>query len=469
MNRAATLAKKAMDLEKANRELRNSINLKKEFKTASLQNSLTSLMMGGGAAIQSPLTSFNNLAQFNIYSPYTLQYTMLCYMYKTHGLLQTAIDMPVMDALRGGVEITCDQMDGDDIQQLQRRLETSNAFASIAETAIWARLFGGAGLVINTDYGDMSTPLREKNITNLAFYAAARWEASSVNRYSEYYEFYGKKLHHSRFITMAGKAAPYFIKFVLQGWGMSEMERMIEPFNMYLRMKDVIYELMREAKIDVYRLKNFTDQLVTNAGTEATRARLSLMNTAKSFQNAIVMDKEDEFEQKQITFAGLAEMDQNNQKYIASALRMPMSKLFGISAQGFGSGEDDIENYNAMVESEVRQPIRPLIRKVIDLFCVQEFGTVFEDLRFSFKPLRVIGAVEEETIKTQKFNRFSTLYSQGIMDPQEYAKLCHDDGLLPIETAVAKGSDPHDLSGGAMGEGDDGDPDESEEEPGDAQ
>ena len=30
-------------------------------------------------------------------------------------------------------------------------------------------------------------------------------------------------------------------------------------------------------------------------------------------------------------------------------LKMPITKLFGISAAGFSSGEDDIENYNSMI------------------------------------------------------------------------------------------------------------------------
>lgn len=441
--RSLKVLEKQLSLHRSlNVELKNGLNMREQSKTMELSNSLFSLMQGGPGE-QSALNSFSNLAYFNIYQPITINWTLLTFMYKTHGMLQTAIEEPVLDALRGGIDISCDRMDGTDLQRLQKRW--SSVEATVAEVGTWARLYGGAGLVINTDQ-PMDQPLNlKRGIKKLAFYAAARWEAQSVNRYSEFYEFYGKRIHFTRFLTMSGKAAPYLVKFVLQGWGMSEMERMIEDFNLYLRTKDLVYELLKEAKIDVYKFEGFTQQLATSAGTQLTKSRLELMNWAKSYKNAIALDKEDDFEQKQITFTGLAEVQAQNMRYVASALRMPISKLFGTSSTGMSNGEDDIENYVAMVESQVRGPLRPIIMQVLEILCVQEFGQTFDDLDFSYKPLRMLSAVEEETIKTSKFNRYNMMYTEGMMDPQEFAKLCHDEGLIPVETSVAKGAELVDL------------------------
>jgi phage-related protein (TIGR01555 family) len=283
-------------------------------------------------------------------------------------------------------------------------------------------------------------------LKDVGIYPVNRWELTSVNRFSEYYEFYGKRIHSSRVLTMAGKAAPYLIRWTLQNWGMSEVEKMVEDFNAYIRTKNVVYELLKEAKIDVYQFENFTTQLATNRGTDLTIARVELMNRVKNFQNAVVLDAKDKIEQKQITFGGLAEVMKQNMIGIASALRIPMTKLFGLSSTGFNSGEDDIENYNAMVESEVRQPLKIVIQKVIQLYCLKLFGSEFE-VTFNFKPLRVMSSLDEETIKTQKHARYVSLYQQGLLTPQETMELMQNEKLIPMETEVGRGADPMEAPG----------------------
>jgi len=89
-------------------------------------------------------------------------------------------------------------------------------------------------------------------------------------------------------------------------------------------------------------------------GTNNITKQVQLVNQLKSYLNAFVMDKEDEFDQKTMTFAGLSDMHEQNRMAIAADLKMPITKLWGVSAAGFNSGEDDIENYNSMLESEIR-------------------------------------------------------------------------------------------------------------------
>ena len=79
-----------------------------------MNNSLSGLaagLMGGNGpygAGSDPITSFNPSLAANIYAPLTLMWTNLLYLYTTHGTMQTAIDMPVLDALRGGLELSSD-------------------------------------------------------------------------------------------------------------------------------------------------------------------------------------------------------------------------------------------------------------------------------------------------------------------------------------------------------------------------
>lgn len=415
---------------------RENEKLRSELTNKSRQNSLTQLLVGIGNPDN--ITSFNTILQNNITMPLTILWTVLSYMYKTHGIIQTAIDMPVMDAFRGGLEIESEQLSEDNIADLQDALEEEGILTVVGQSIIWKRLFGGAALIINTDQ-DPKMPLDMRRINKLKFYAADRWELDAPYMNSEYYGYYEKMMHKSRVLVMSGKEAPRIVRWQLSGWGMSEVERMVEDFNRYLKTSNVLYELLEEAKVDVYKLEGLNDQLTSEGGTNSVLQRVQTVNKIKNFNHALLLDKNDEYDQKQLTYSGLAEVWKENRIGIASALRMPQAKIFGLSAQGFGSGEDDIENYNAMVESEVRTPAKPTLRFVIKLKCAQMFGIPDCDFSLRFKPLRMLSAVEEEQVKSSKQTRILGWQTAGNYTRQEAAEHAEKEGLITEETEASKG------------------------------
>lgn len=436
-----------------NKELRNSNHL----MGTELRNSMSGLF--SAAASQFNITSMNPLFQSNIAAPISQNFTFLNYFYKTHGVIQTAINQPVLDALRGGLDLHSDVMDEDDIQELLNFIDEEDILYGVVGNAEnWARLFGGGAIIIN-DGGKFEEELMpDAPIRALKLYAASRWELGSpyklgdnkdvvttdtpwqgkAARESEFYMYYGERLHKSRVITISGKEAPWMLRWQLQGWGMSEVERMIEDFNLYIRTRNVLYDLLNEAKVDVFMVEGFRDLMLSAGGDQKMLRRIQTVQQAKNMNNALILDKMDAYDQKQLTFTGIAEVMKENKMAIASALRMPISKIFGISATGFGSGEDDIENYNAMVESEVRQHLRKPIRKVLSLIQRFLWGQDF-DYQMKFKPLRVMSAKDEEEIREKKFNRVIQLYDRGLMDSQEVGEALHKDTLVSVDTKAQKG------------------------------
>ncbi len=429
------LRAKAARLEAANSML------VKRLAGPEVTNNLSGLVSGLAFA-QDNLTSFLPMIQANIYAPLSINYNILTYMYKTHGILQTAVDMPVEDAFREELDFSSKQLDASDLQLLQEWLE-EHAWEKFKDTRVWARLYGGAGMICNLP-SDPERPFNLKEIkpgVPLEFYDASRWELGAPNKNSGYYEFYGNKIDASRVITMSGKRAPWTVRAQLQGWGMSVVERMVEDFNLFLRTRNVLYEILDEAKLDVFKLEGLRAQLASEAGTAATQQRIQRMNELKNFQRALVLDKEDEYEQKQLTFAGIAEVMKENRIGVASALRMPLSKIFGTTAGGgsmANSAQDDLENYNAMVESEERKPARPHIRKILDIAQLAVFGKVY-DLTFKYKPLRVVDAKTQEEINASKQRRIEELYDRALMDSHEVGQEIRKQNLISVETQAEQG------------------------------
>jgi phage-related protein (TIGR01555 family) len=426
---------------------------------------------GQGNTLSQPFTIANSQA----YTPVTLNRILLSYAYMSHGLVQTLVKQPVDDAFRGGVKIKSAELDADELKDLERAMKKTqsaqalrkmartvggwvnyNACADLSRSDMsaikhalcWGRLYGGGGLIVNTDqdFRKELDPERIRKDSPLVFIPADRWELvlSNINIFDYKtpmpYDYYGYPIHTTRVFKFLWNEAPSYIRLRLQGWGMSEIERCVRTINAYLKFENLIFELLDEAKIDVWRMKGYNSLLISEAGTQRVRQAVEMTNQLKNFNNAIVMDKEDEYTQKQLgsIFTGLSDAWEQLRLNLCSDLKFPRNKLFGESAGGFSSGEDSLENYNAIVES-LRETADPLVIDCAALRCQQLFGFIPDDLETEWPSLRVMKATDTEIVNTSKQDRVQELYDRGLYDAKEASEALRADNLLPIDTAALKG------------------------------
>ncbi len=247
------------------------------------------------------------------------------------------------------------------------------------------------------------------------------------------YNYYGIEVHKSRVIRLKGRAVPSYIRPRMRGWGVSVTETLINSLNQYLKATDVVYEVLDEFKVDYYKIKGLATALMAPDGGVKVRERIALANEQKNYQNSVAMDSEDDWDHKQLSFAGMAETMEGIRMQVASDMRMPMLKLFGTPARGLNaSDEGSLEVYNSMVESEVRSKIKYAILRVCEIKCQKMFGIVPDDLSIKFKPLRVLSAEQEETVKTQKFARLQIAKSIGEISSEEFRDACNRGDLFDI-------------------------------------
>ena len=369
--------------------------------------------------------------------------SILSEAYAEYGIVQTLVDQPVADAFRTGYTVKTDQLDDRQKKQLLYYVERNRVNETIMEAFNWSRLFGGAGIIINTDQNP-ANPLDYKKITMdspLEFLAADMWELyTDIPMWNPWenmseammYNYYGMRLNRTRVLPIMGKKAPSFIRNRLRGWGMSELERVVRSINSYLKNQDLIFELLDEAKIDVYQLNGFNTAMLTAQGTKTAEKRVQVANTLKSYLNALVLDTNDKYDQKQLSFNGLSDILNQIRQGVAADLKMPLTKLFGVSAAGFNSGEDDIENYNSMIESEVRSKAKNIVIPVLEVICQKLFGFIPDDMSIEFKSLRILSAEQEENMKNSKFNRLIEAVANGLATPEQFMIGCNNEDLLPI-------------------------------------
>ena len=395
-----------------------------------------------------PLSSGSTLYQSLNYNPIiTLNRVAVTQAYMTHGILQTAIDVPVLDAFRGGLIIKSSELDADDIVNLKNYLRESKTLHEIKDVLRWSRLYGGAGLVVNVPQDPLG-PLNWNYVDYpdlpLSFIAADRWElilnVVLINEVEFPYNYYGQPLRKDRVLRVIGKEAPSFLRPRLQGWGMSEFERMIRDINQFVKGQNSMFQLMDENKIDVFKLMGFNSTVLSDLARGKVNKRIFWMNYLKNYHRALVLDSEDDYVQKQLSLGGWGDVFKQIMIGMSAACRMPMSKLFGFTATtGLSANTDDLENYNAMVESEIREPALDICYPVVKACCRHLFGFEPSDLNISFVPLRVLGPVEEENIKTSKQNRFMQLYQNDLITAQEFFEAMKDEEVFMMDTEVGEG------------------------------
>lgn len=373
---------------------------------------------------------------------------LLSSLYAENGTVANFIDVPVDDAFNGGFRIISSQLDDEDNKKIKSLMYSCGDVEEIKDTARWSRLFGGAGLLVMTNQKP-DTPLDLKDIDKLEFRACDLWELQNqvlkpytdidldtISNHKDFdrvkFTYYGEVIDSSRIFPLKGKRAPALYRARTQGWGLSEVESVIRSLNQYIKSNNLSFEVLDEFKIDVFKFDGLAGSLGTPQGEESVLKRTRMANMRKRYDSALILDKEDEYEQKQLSFSGIAEVMREIKSHIAADLRMPMTKLFGMSSAGFNSGEDDIEVYNAMVESKIRTPLKPLLLHVAKLRCLKEFGMIPYDLDVQFESLRTMSSEQEENVKNNKFNRLLQARQAGEISQDEFAEGCNKENLLPI-------------------------------------
>lgn len=389
---------------------------------------------------------------------------MLSQAYVELGLVKTIVDIPVDDAIKGNFEITTKQLDEDEIEQLVNHMTEKGDFEEIKGALKWNRLYGGGGLMIVT--GQDAEKKLDLNAfqqgDRLKFKGVDMWElfpdkqdtgnyAEAMQTFGldevEHFNYYGHNVHRSRVIITKGLTVPSFIRPRLRGWGVSVVETLIRSINQYLKANNLTYEILDEFKLDIFKIAGLTSSLTSQHGEQMVNRRVQLANKQKNYQNAMTMDANDDYIQKQLSFAGIAETQAGVRMQIASDMRMPLTKLFGISSAGFSSGEDDIENYNSMIEATVRTPAKPLILQAMKLRAAELFGIVPDDLDFTYESLRILSSEQEENVKNQKFNRILQARQAGELTREEFREMVNRDKLLPMQMDVNNVPDTNLLTG----------------------
>lgn len=393
----------------------------------------------------------------------TNHWVSLTNAYNKNSFLQTAVNQKVEDAFQNdGLVIDSKTLSTDELEKLRTTMEEEGDFEAIIDCIRWGRLYGGGVIVANTEQ-DPSEPLDKESLKGkkLKFLATNRWQCTSqaVNPYvAEKFIFTdnmqegellasdstSQEIDASRVGIFTGNNAPYLTRTILNGWNASIFEGILEPIENLLGGFNVTLELLSEAKIDIFKISELATVLSSPNGEALIRKRLEIATANKNYKGSLAMDKEDDYQQKQISFGGIPQLLEQLMYIFCGYLRYPVAKLFGKGSSGFSSGEDDLENYNSTVNSEIRVPAKRIIHWVVNLRCLQLFGRELPDFKPQWRPLKAMSEKEQAEINSRRLDDYLKLKQANVMTAKQVGQKLTEDGyILFSDEEINKMSDEY--------------------------
>lgn len=388
-------------------------------------------------------------------------------IYADDGLGARIVDLLPEDMLKKGWHYEFEN-EKEDLENISQKyddiLESIHLHDKLAEAFKWARLYGGAIIIIGAfDGQDLSQPLnirRIKSLENLKVIPRPNIEFGTMQfqtdpkkpRFGEveYYpisfrvgeNYQIAKVHYSRVIEVHGIKLPYTGKSVIPSeyryWGIPILQRVKDNLANLGSSFGGISSLMQELCVGKYKFKDLAEILSAPDGEKLIQNRVAIMDLMKSTFHSVLMDGDDEFIRDTISFGGVSEVLYQFMMLISSNTGYPMTRLFGISPGGLNStGDSDTYTYYDMVESKQNLELKPILKRIIEIISVWQ---KLEMPKICINPIEQMTEKEQAELDSMKANTekikmetYQGYVDLGIMEPYHVEELEFGDTLKNIK------------------------------------
>lgn len=371
-------------------------------------------------------------------------------------------DRKSRDMTRRWREVRCNSLDAQKLDKYQQLERTLNVREHFRQALQWASLYGSAGILMVTDAENLSLPLTESEQVKRLLVADRHSLSSDGARVfdvlspdfglAEFYRIKGsQKIHRSRIILIHAGELP--LSDPLREWGTSDLEHVYATIKRFDLLSLNIGELVNESKLDIFKMQGFSDKIAAGM-EEQVLGVMAATQRIKSIANSLLLDKDAEYEQKELTFTGLRDLMVEFRNAVAGAADMPVTILFGQSASGFASGKEDLDSYYDSINGLQESRARPALDRLDQVLCRQVFGQRPEDWWYEFPSLKQLTDTERFTALLAFAQAMALLIQNGVLREDQVASELKqsvlfdnvsDDDIKQLKSMVgsALGKDPY--------------------------
>lgn len=372
------------------------------------------------------------------FNPVTRLAQLMEWAYRGSWIVGAAVDVIADDMTRAGVQMNS-ETEPEELEELTTAMNDLMVWQQLNDAIKWARLYGGAVLVMEIDGQDMATELIADRIRPgqlKGFLVLDRWMVQTTfnDLVMDYGPDYGmpryydviatapfmprQRIHYTRCIRIDGVSLPFRQRLAENGWGMSVIERLYDRLMAFDSGTLGASQLLFKAYLRTYKVKGLRTLMGSNGELQERFFRqMDAMRLLQSTEGLSVIDGDDEFETHAYSFAGIPETLLMLGQQLSGALGIPLVRLFGQSPSGMNAtGESDFRQYdyliNATQESRLRRPLTRLFhvlwRSVLGRPPPRNWN-------FTFNSIRTLDEMEKAEIAQRDADTVKLMHDSGII------------------------------------------------------
>lgn len=377
-----------------------------------------------------------------------VDYGTLEAMYRNDWVSGKVVDLPVQDATRKWRQIVSESIDFEKIEEVKASEEALGLRDAVKEAMLWARLYGGAGIVLGVEDGkEPNEPLEVETIKQgdlkyLHVFDRHDLQVDVVNLYDPYSETFRKPetyritgsqqpIHASRILIFDGRPLPWRSRERNDYWGESWLAHVYDAIIQAQGTSSAIAALPYKAVVDIVAVSGFFQSVATGGkSVNDFIQRFEAADQIKSVNNMLVIDKDkEEIHQQSIQFTGLSDIIQRFLNIVAAASDIPATRFLGESAPGLNSaGDKELANYYDSISALQDSKLRGVLRKWDEIHVRSTLGEMPDDWSFYFEPLLQASELEQAQTELTRAQRDQIYMQNGVAMAGQVASQLRLDG-----------------------------------------
>ena len=381
--------------------------------------------------------------------------TELDQLYRADGLAKIIVDSVADEMVRQGWEV-----EGDEEDYIANKMDEIHAYSKVSDLIKWARLYGGAILIMGINDGrNLDQPVDENRIYDIKWlHAFDRYQCSSANGlfngnlnspnygYPDVYLVTDSRtgnvfyVHHSRVLRMDWNMLPPRFQNWNDGWGDPVFSAIYEELRNYSTLYGNIATMSYDFVTKVLKVKNLVD-IVGADSCKQFQQRVDILNLAAGITNTAIIDSEESLDKHSTQLAGIAEIVDRFMVSLSAVSGIPVSLLFGRSPAGFNStGDNEIRNFYDKIKQYQESKLKPILERLVSyLYLCKESprrGIEPDKWSLQFVPLWQNSEQEEATIRKTQAETDSMYIDRNVLDPSEVAISRFGGGKYSTNTQI---------------------------------
>ena len=426
---------------------------------------LTSVMQNGASGAGS---ASDPASSWYVQPTALMSSTQHGWLWTKNGIAASIAQIPALELAQAGLSLTTGETDPD----CSKLDEDFGLTTALGECMMWARVFGGGGVLVDVegdDWGAPWVPAQGQQVRLRVSYSPLLrplrtalmgwtrpvvpdiWRDCTPPWGIEYYELVAGSwspgirgpIHWTRVLPMIGHAIPDGIGIpTISGWpGISIFDHIWAQLAGDESLAGAARRVSDRLAIWVMTLQTMASK---QTGPEAAGLQAMLDANSERFKTSGLMTigQGETLEAVGLPLDGFDKLDDVNKTRLIAVSRIPEFKVWGTSATGFGDDDGARENWRNTLRGWWDHGWRANVRRAVLGLSVVEFGRAPVGLRVEPGGWLTKVSIEDERTIGQVETVVAALVDGGILTREEGRKKLAAEGWDLIEAEVGAVADP---------------------------